>query len=225
MDTSESIISTSSESSGSTKTTESKIIDPYDDINKLKFTSQETYYYKSIEKFLKKLDKKDIQKMADIIDGNGKSKISLRLLDWFVTSYANKYKTKYDIKIYNETERFTVHIGYKAQLKSFRKRYFDPFRRREKKFYYYYDKDDKSKRFYTTICQLNFFRWIYEYGILKYVEDHFDDIKNAMVKANKENKKRKEEKKKLKIEKKVKKKPTLPPPTSFEGRRIVVSFD
>ena len=54
---------------------------------------------------------------------------------------------------------FNVHISYKAQLQSYKKKYFDPFRRR-KKFYYKYNKEE-NKYFYTTIGQLNFFRWIF----------------------------------------------------------------
>jgi len=220
-------VSSDETSTSSTKTTESSIIDPYDNVEKLHFTSRETLYYKTIDKYIKKLDVNSVQKMADIIDC--KSKISLRLLDWFVTNYANKYKTRYKIDLYGDTIDFTVHIGYKAQLKSYRKRYFDPFRRREKKFYYYYYNQEGIKnRFYTTICQLNFFRWIFEYNILNYVEQYYDTIKKEMIKSNKEVKKAKlnKNKKKIEIENKTKiNSPHIISVNSNELSPIVISFD
>ncbi len=157
------------------------------DAKHTKFTSKETLYYKMIDKFFKKLSKDDIQKMLDVIDG--RSKVSLRLLDWFVTRYANKFKTTYNIAT---GERFNVHISYKAQLKSYKKRYFDPFRRR-KKFIYYYEPCDSSKTMCTTIGQLNFFRWAFLNDVVKYVEDHYNAILKAMVKSNKDDKIRKHE--------------------------------
>jgi hypothetical protein len=148
------------------------------------FSSKETYHYKRVDKFFRSIDQAKIIKMLDIIDGN--HQISLRLLDWFVTRYAKKQNVSYDVI----NEMFTVHISYKAQLKSFKKRYFDPFRRR-KKFYYNYDKTDDTKKFVTTIGQLNFFRWAITNEIVKYVEDNYKIILNAMVTSNKEDKKRK----------------------------------
>ena len=152
--------------------------------NDMNFTSKERYHYKMIDKYFKKIDKCKINKMISIIDG--KSEISLRLLDWFVTSYSNKNMINYPI----DDEIFNVHISYKAQLKSYKKRYFDPFRRR-KKFYYFYDKHDKSKKLFTTIGQLNFFRWGFSNGVIDYVENNYKDISKAMNIANKEAKIRK----------------------------------
>jgi len=59
---------------------------------------------------------------------NGNSKISLRLLDWFVTRHAKRHSISYFIN----DDKFNVHISYKAQLKSYKKRYFDPFRKGKK---------------------------------------------------------------------------------------------
>ncbi len=151
------------------------------------FTAKETYYYKMIKKFFKKTDKDNIDMMLDVI--NGKSKISLRLLDWFVTRYAKKYKTSYNIN--DGYDRFNVHISYKAQLKSYKKRYFDPFRRR-KKFYYVYNKNDSDSKLYTTIGQLNFFRWAIINGVIDYVKNSYDTIIEAMIQSNKKDKLRKQ---------------------------------
>ena len=172
----------------STKSTNEIVLDAKNTV----FSSKEKLYYKMVDRFFRNAGQDNIKKMIDIIESE--YYISLRLLDWFVTRYANKYKTTYNLT--NENDRFNVHISYKAQLKSYKKKYFDPFRRR-KKFLYYYDKSDKSKKMETTIGQLNFFRWAFSYEILNYVENNYKAIHNAMVVSNKEDKKRKEQKKKI----------------------------
>lgn len=156
------------------------------DSKSMKFTTKETYYFKMIDKYFRKLSVKDIQKMLDII--NGKSKISLRLFDWFITQHANKHKTRYK----KDGELFYVHISYKAQLKSFKKRYFDPFRRRGK-FYYSYSKNEYKSKICTTIGQLNFFRWAFSNDVIKYVQDNYDSLSKAMVLSNKVDKQKKQE--------------------------------
>ena len=65
---------------------------------------------------------KKINNMINII--NGKSYISLRILDWFVTKHSDKYKIKYKNKNDEDGSFFNVHISYEAQLKSFKKQYF-----------------------------------------------------------------------------------------------------
>lgn len=173
-------------------------------INELKLSKKEIYDYKRIDKFYKSRDIKEIQSIIDIVDG--KSKISLRLLDWFVTTYADRYKTKYvlndknttDIKM-NEAfdkkieEIFVVHISYKAQLRTHKKKYFDPFRREKgiKKFLYYFDKD-KTISLCTTLGQLNFFKWALQNDIIKYVNENYNVILKTMAKTKKaENEKKK----------------------------------
>jgi len=154
------------------------------------FTTKEKYYYKMVHNFFKEVN---IDKMTNIVDG--KSRISLRILDWFVTSYAKKKKICYEIQDNGEKDNFNVHINYKAQLKSYTKRYFDPFRRK-KKFIYNYLEDNINKNIYTTIGQMNFFRWAISNKVIFYVESNYIKIVKEMNKANKENKKIKERKSK-----------------------------
>ena len=81
----------------------------------------------------------------DILNGN--SKISLRLIDWLVTHYSKSYNIQYWIDnksniIYKKIpsnydnayklKKFNLYSDYRAQLKSFSKKYFDPFRRHER---------------------------------------------------------------------------------------------
>lgn len=157
---------------------------------KLVFNSKETLFMKTIDNYFKLLDQNNIDKMISII--NGESKISLRLLDWFITGYSKKYRVMYNLDNDNDFGKvqFNVHIEYKAQLKSFKKRYFDPFRRR-KKFKYYYDKSDKNKYINTTIGQLNFFKWAFDNLIIDYVENNYDTILGSMTKTNQIIKKKK----------------------------------
>ena len=176
-------------------------------IQKVQFTNKEKYYYRVINKYFRQTDFHNIEQMIDIIKKDSKiknskiskikdskikdSKISLRLLDWFVTSYACNNMVCYNIP--DDEDIFIVHISYKAQLKSYKKRYFDPFRR-GKRFAYSYDRKDRSKRLVTTLGQLNFFKWAFTYNIIEYVSNNYDDINKQMIatnKANKENKKKK----------------------------------
>jgi hypothetical protein len=145
------------------------------DIKNIELTKKETFYFNIIDKFYKKLEREKVIMMIKIVEGQ--TKISLRLLDWFVTKYSNKHKIRFEKKSIcddnffdKKVDRwFNVHISYKAQLKSYKKRYFDPFRRREK-FKYYFDKD---LFLCTTIGQLNFFKWVFTNDIIDYVTENY----------------------------------------------------
>lgn len=162
------------------------------------FTKKEICYYKMIDKFFLDCGKDYISKMVDII--NGKSDISLRVLDWFVTKYSKKRLdgTKKESFLIipqngNRTEVFDIRISYKSQLKAYRKRYFDPFRRR-KKFKYYYDTTVDRVSVDTTLGQLNFFKWAISNDIIRYVEKNIKQITYAMNQSNKDDKKKKQDK-------------------------------
>ena len=65
---------------------------------------------------------------------NGESRVSLRIIDWFVTNYAKKYETEYTIRMRTgilkdliENCIFKVYHRYKLQLKAYSKKRFDPF--------------------------------------------------------------------------------------------------
>lgn len=150
-----------------------------------KFKPKEICYYNMIHKFYKQTNVSHITKMIDII--NGESNISLRILDWFVTRYSNRKK----IVISVGDEVIDVHISYKAQLKSYKKKYFDPFKRRAK---FEYNFKSVQKKICTTLGQLNFFRWAIENSIIDYVEKNYDSITHEMNISNKNDKKRKKEK-------------------------------
>ncbi len=144
------------------------------------FKTKELMHYKKLDNFFSSCTKEENQLMVDII--NGTHLISLRFLDWFVTRYCFLYKLAINVSNpYVKQENFNINISYKAQLKSFKKKYFDPFRRK-KKFYYVCEKNNLV--LLTTLGQLNFFRWAISYDIIKYTETNYRDIITKITHVN-----------------------------------------
>lgn len=119
-------------------------------------------------------DRKYLDKVIPII--TGKSKISLRILDWFVTNYSKKNNIQYEITQNNKRKNFIVYIDYKSQLKGVSKCNFDPFCRRERISFI----DHDNNELITTVGQLNFFRWSLENNILDYINENYDVIEEDM---------------------------------------------
>ena len=71
--------------------------------------------------------KNNLEEISSIILGT--SKLSLRLIDWYVTTHCKRHNIVY---ILNNNEYFNVYLNYRSQLKAFKKTQFDPFRRRER---------------------------------------------------------------------------------------------
>tara|TARA_B100001094_G_C18126999_1_gene770065 strand:+ start:449 stop:1060 length:612 start_codon:yes stop_codon:yes gene_type:complete len=117
---------------------------------------------------------------------NGDSKISLRVMDWFVTNYSKKNNISYlidnngeiitDITDQNNGKEFVVYLDYKLQLKGYQKKQFDPFCRRDR-IQFYYNNDDYIT---TTVGQLNFFKWTIKNSVLSYIENNLVDIEKDM---------------------------------------------
>ena len=177
--------------------------------------------YDSLKKFYKKND--NVEMLDKII--NGSSKLSLRIIDWFVTNYSKKNtiilyrktdklvsceeknnseddnvslkktkKHKYKTVIIDE--QFNVYLKYKAQLKAYSKKHFDPFCRRDRINFYYNDKN----YWITTIGQLNFFKWALDYNILDYIQKNIETIESDMnknIKRESDIKEAKKSKKKI----------------------------
>ncbi len=152
-------------------------------------------YYKIINKFFRKCHPEMVEKMVKIInkdknlDNENNNCISLRVLEWVVTKCSKK---NIDIQI-DDKEYFSINIMYKAQLKSYKKKNFDPFRR-DRKFCYNYNKKEPTKTVITTLGQLNFFKWAISNKIIECVEKHYPTIIETMNKCNKENKLKKKKK-------------------------------
>ena len=69
-----------------------------------------------------------------------------------------------------------VFHSYKSQLKSYSKKFFDPFCRRNRIKYKYNESDVLS----TTIGQLNFFKWAINNDVVEYIKDNYRNIENDM---------------------------------------------
>lgn len=123
-------------------------------------TTQEQWVLHRLERFYATDDR--IVKLRDVLDG--KTNISLRILDWFVTNYAKKNNISY---VTSTGKHVIVYLSYKSHLKAYSKKMFDPFCRWER-----IDFHGIS----TTVGQLNFFAWVMEDGILDYLEEHREEI-------------------------------------------------
>lgn len=136
-------------------------------------TSKEDLLMISLTEFYK--ERKNLNKMLKIVEG--KSKISLRILDWYVTNYSKKNNTSYNLlDKKGDLKKFIVYLEYKAQLKAYSKKHFDPFCRRKRISFY----DHDNNEIVTTVGQLNFFRWAISNNVLNDVEDNIDIIEKDM---------------------------------------------
>jgi hypothetical protein len=112
---------------------------------------------------------------------NGETNISLRIVDWFVTNYAKKYFTVYEIQNHlGENVRFKVYNEYKLKLKAYSKQRFDSFCRWERIMVPF----DENTSIETTLGQLNFFKWAIENRILEYIQANYDEIEKDMNSRN-----------------------------------------
>ena len=123
--------------------------------------------YISLQKYYSEKSKLDI-----LLKYLRYEKISLRIIDWFVTNYSKKH----DIIYNNKDKQFNVFHSYKSQLKSYSKKYFDPFCRRNRINYKYNDTDSIS----STIGQLNFFRWAIDNNLMDYIINNYNTIETDM---------------------------------------------
>jgi len=166
--------------------------------NNIEITSHENMIIKSLEKFYEDIN--NVNLFIPIIVSN--SKISIRLIDYFITKYSKKNKISYmlnDVGTEDNNENrsnFNIYQSYKQQLKAYQKKNFDPFARGLRIPYYI-----KDTWIITTIGQLNFFKWFISKNILEYVKKNKDYIEIDMNK-NKKSKFDNKIKKSIKIYKK-----------------------
>ncbi len=111
-------------------------------------------------------DENVLSRVRSIVTSN--SNISLRLLDWLVTNYAKKHNISYFTKSGRDVN---IYLRYKANLRAYSKRMFDPFCRWKK---------IKFMGMDTTVGQLNFFHWVLEDEVLEYLEANFDAVQADM---------------------------------------------
>lgn len=144
-------------------------------------SSKEDYLEIGLMKYYQK--KENITILAELL--KDKPKISLRLIDWFITKHAKTESINYELN----GESFYVYSQYKNQLKAFAKKNFDPFCRSSQKIVI------KSNNIsITSTCgQLNFFRWAIDNKLIKYIIDNIKEIETKVKKFNKNRKREKKE--------------------------------
>ena len=161
-----------------------------------KFNKIEELYYNRANDFYINLDKGTMLDVYSIITKKHKrkKKISLRFLDWFVTKYCKLYSISINVNNqYNKEDKYNINNRYKAQLKSFHKIYLDPFKRTKESFKFIYK--CQGYEFITSLCQLNFMKWIIEYDILKYVINNYETLIEKVEYVNNLHKKNKNDEK------------------------------
>ncbi len=112
----------------------------------------------------------NFNRMIEIVE---KNKISLRIIEWYVTIYS-KYKNK------------QIHINYKNKLKGLHKTNFDVYCRSTRNII---TRDGKIQNnnviidfkcqsgvCKTTIAQLNFYKWIIENKVLEYIYNDYTNV-------------------------------------------------
>jgi len=165
----------------------------------INFVNKNDLLLSFLKKYYKKKD--NFSKIVKIL--NNEAKISLRIIDWFVTNYSKKNNIIYEIciddnnlkyylndeitndltntslelKTHKLYKQFIVFLNYKSQLKAYSKKQFDPFCRRER---IQFSINDSSDKIVTTIGQLNFFKWAIDNLIIDYINDNIDIIDNDM---------------------------------------------
>tara|TARA_A100001015_G_scaffold321512_1_gene452666 strand:+ start:3384 stop:3947 length:564 start_codon:yes stop_codon:yes gene_type:complete len=159
-----------------------------------------------------KLYYQDDERLKKLIDVQEYNKISLRIIDWFVTNYSKKnnicytlYRDSNGCKTFIKSENnivchFNIFQSYKSQLKSYHKSKFDPFCRNKRIFFKH-----KYGELETTIGQLNFFKWAIDNLVIDYISQHYKEIEydmnenssNVHKKKNKNNSKERKKRQEL----------------------------
>ena len=99
-------------------------------------------------------------------------KVSIRIINWFVTNYAKQHFTVYE----NGSERFFVWTRFRSAEDGYSKELFDPYCRKDRIIIPY----DETTQIVTTIGQLNFFKWAITNKVIEYIVAHYDEITRDM---------------------------------------------
>jgi len=175
----------------------------------MSFASSEELLLKSLTNYFQKHARhRDI--LYKIV--SGQYSISLRVIDWFITHYAKAMNILYWIDESKNTiveqmpnnaatmahyKKIHLYYEYRAQLKSYTKMHFDPFRRHER-ITFALDKpasvthgatspraksDEQTSAarvIETTVGQLNFFRWALQNHVIDYIHQYLPQIEGHM---------------------------------------------
>lgn len=135
------------------------------------YARRQTLYESLLEFYA---DEDNLRRLSEVLGKN--PPVSLRTIDWLTTNHSKANNLYVD----GQVTPINIYIAYKAALKSVGKRLLDPFSRRERLLF----KNIEGKEFYTTLGQLNFFRWAIKNKVLDYAIQNASQIEQHMLKAS-----------------------------------------
>ena len=130
---------------------------------------------------------KSQENVTRLVEIQAYNKVSLRIIDWFVTNYSKKNNICYTIykddkgkTTFNQQgnevyKHFNIFHSYKSQLKSYHKSKFDPFCRNKRINFEY-----ENGSIETTVGQLNFFKWAIDNLVISYIQENYKTIESDM---------------------------------------------
>ena len=116
--------------------------------------------------------KKIVNREFTVSSSSSTKKVSIRIVNWFVTNYAKQHFTVYE----NAGERFFVWTRFRSAEDGYSKEMFDPYCRKDRIIIPY----DETTQIVTTIGQLNFFKWAIMNNVIDYIVENYDDITRDM---------------------------------------------
>lgn len=123
----------------------------------------------------------DFKKHTGHGNPNDGKPVAFRTLDWFVTNFSRGRHVLVRGK--------DVYAEYKTRLRCFHKDFFDPFRRGAK-IRFHPEGDDRPDAVVTALCQLNFFIWAIESGVVDECETRAGEVEQERREANRLKRKR-----------------------------------
>jgi hypothetical protein len=151
--------------------------------------SQQDWLLVELLDFYKNRDYLDIVKKIinrEFTIKDSSKKVSIRIVNWFVTNYAKQHFTVYEIpdqndhssdsKCHLKKDRFFVWTRFRSAEDGYSKELFDPYCRKDRIIIPY----DETTQIITTIGQLNFFKWAIVNKVIDYIVDHYEAITEDM---------------------------------------------
>ena len=145
--------------------------------------SRENLLLYSLLKFYKRHGNANLSSIIPIVKQD--SHISLRIIEWVVTSFAKEKDIVFPIMSKNTNKvkgSVRIYDSYKKTLKAFGGKSFGIFKRSDLLLITY--GDGENDKIETTLGQLNFFRWALENNVINYIEKNFEYLAKQLYKSD-----------------------------------------
>ena len=101
--------------------------------------------------------------------------VSLRALDWLCTNYSQRHALTLRGR--------SVHASYKAKLRAYKRRFFDPFQRcvsgNTGRLSFVFE--GNGVEYCTTVGQVNFMAWAHTTGIIRWIQSNINAVEKDMA--------------------------------------------